>query len=236
MTRSTIPDHYYGEVVRDYEAQRVADPVWSIEQATVEFFVGSLAEGASVLDVPVGTGRFLQYYAKAGCAATAFDVSADMLARSDEVAGKLGLDLAVVRGDILNMAVDDDSFDAVVSFRLLTWFDEEQFAAAVRELSRVARLRLLVSFHTRSHPSFVSEPLALLRYAKMLLSQRRKQRSGGVHIRLHKRSFVYSMLRANGLAIVAEHVIKRGRVSTYSAFELQAESGDDATDPMPSRQ
>jgi len=216
-----IPDYYYGAAVDEYDAQRREAPEWGVEQETVRSFVARSGSGARILDVPVGTGRFLSYYRDHSCVVTAVDVSRDMLRRGEANAAALGCVVTLVEGNVLQLPFADGEFDHVVCFRLLTWLAEEEFERALRELRRVARRSMLVSFNTRSHPSFLGDPLAMPRYVKMLRSQRRKRRRPTASIRLHRRSFVVSVLARSGLDLLAEHEIKKGRVSTYSAWELR---------------
>jgi len=214
------PDHYYGSVVDTYEAERRDAPEWAVEQETVQGFTSRVATGASILDVPVGTGRFLPYYKGAACSVTGLDLSGDMLRRSAAVATQLSFPVRFLEGSAFRLPFPDAQFDHVISFRLLTWFDEPEFERALRELSRVTRVSLLVSFNLRSHPSYICDPLALPRYMKMLRSQHQRQRAGIVHPRLQKRAFVSSVLQRNGIHLISEHKLKIGRVFTYSAWEL----------------
>ena len=48
---------YYGAVASGYDAKRIENPKWQIEQAAIESMLDDLPKGSWVLDVPCGTGR-----------------------------------------------------------------------------------------------------------------------------------------------------------------------------------
>lgn len=215
-----FPDHYYGEIVDNYERERTSDPTWDAEQAVVAQYVELLDDSASLLDAPVGTGRFLSHYAQRNCQVTALDLSTDMLARSEQVASRLGLPLRSVQGSVLELPFEDNEVDHLVSFRLLTWFREDQFARSLHEMGRVTRLSMLLSFHLRRDLTSVKNPINILRYLKMHRSQQMKMHARDPHIRLHKRSSALELVNQAGLKLTREHCIKAGRVSDYVAWEL----------------
>src|SRR5690606_6662025 len=78
VTRET----YDRERAENYERRRSGSLTWRREQEIVESFL-ALADpspGSSVLDVPVGTGRFNDLYQTFRLRTIGIDISADMLA------------------------------------------------------------------------------------------------------------------------------------------------------------
>ena len=136
-----VAHKYTGSTAAEYEHNRSHGVKWRTESAIVERILESLPPGRSVLDIPVGTGRFLPLYDRLGMAATGMDVSSDMLsiAREKNVTAKLRL------GNIRQIAANDASYDCVLCVRFLNWVDRQGLHAALRELGRVTRSDVIVS-------------------------------------------------------------------------------------------
>jgi SAM-dependent methyltransferase len=130
---------YRGEVAKGYEAHRVTGVEWEAEQEAVLGFVTS----GPVLDVPVGTGRYLPIYHGYGMECVGVDISPDML----EQAKQKGTDARLLIGDIFNLPFKDGEFSAAVCSRFLNWCNPDEMARAIKELRRVART-LIVSIRT----------------------------------------------------------------------------------------
>jgi SAM-dependent methyltransferase len=102
-----------------------------------------------VLDLPCGTGRLLPFLAASGYQVLAADSSAHMIERARELAERRGLAQSVDFGveDVLGTSFRDNTFDAVICNRLFHHFFESQTRiAALRELGRISRGPIVVSF------------------------------------------------------------------------------------------
>lgn len=134
---------YRGHEAAQYEGRRASERKWKLEQAAVEELWKTVAPGAVVLDVPVGTGRFVYLYRRSSVRAIGADVSRDMLR---EARKKLlpGDRLELLESSIEFLPLRERSVDVVVCVRLLNWLPESLMKAAVLELSRVSRDRLLL--------------------------------------------------------------------------------------------
>lgn len=105
---------------------------------------GVALDGASVLDVGCGTGRLREAIAGLGALWTGVDASREMLD-----AGPRGA--ALVHGDLAALPFADRAFDVVVCCRVLHHLhDERELELAARELLRVARRALVLSFWDRA--------------------------------------------------------------------------------------
>lgn len=123
-----------------YDDRRRGREVFQWEEAIVKELLGSLAPGAEVLDVPVGTGRFIPSYLELGLAVTGLDLSPDMLTEAGRAfdPGVHRVRLAV--GSATDLPFPDDHFDALVSFRFLPGkLTLRQTRRALREYRRVTR-------------------------------------------------------------------------------------------------
>jgi SAM-dependent methyltransferase len=139
---------YTGPVAANYESDRQVEAHWWKEDEFIrEFFREKVV--SSLLDTPVGTGRFFQHYKRAGIV-VGLDVSEDML---NEARLKLALLPpatigSVERGDIFSLRFSDRQFSLAVVWRLLHLIPADLLPGAIGELSRVTDRELLVQTYT----------------------------------------------------------------------------------------
>jgi SAM-dependent methyltransferase len=136
---------YTGATAASYEAERAASSQWLAEDAALDSYLNRLPRGSRVLDVPVGTGRFLELYVRHGLNAVGIDISPDMLRLATEKAAALGLAPSLALGDVRKLAFPDASFDASICMRLLNWIDAKHIDAVLAEFSRVTRSMFVLS-------------------------------------------------------------------------------------------
>ncbi len=142
---------YEGERAVDYDARRVTDRKWGLEQAAVADFLALCAEApAEILDVPVGTGRFVELYSERGDRVLGIDVSQDMLDQAAEKIREISEAQVELRiGDISDLTLPTDSFDVIVCVRLFNLIDSGAVSTALEELARVTRQHVIVG--VRAH-------------------------------------------------------------------------------------
>jgi ubiquinone/menaquinone biosynthesis C-methylase UbiE len=133
---------YYGDKARLYDDGRDTEEKWRAEHAAVELYLQD-ATGI-VLDIPVGTGRFLSLYRKLGLAPLGMDVSPDMMIQAQAK----DRDADIRFGDIHDIPLADKSVESVVCIRLLTLIDTPDINQAMAEMARVATKRIIVSLKT----------------------------------------------------------------------------------------
>ena len=125
-----------------YESDRIVEAHWQAEQAFVERYFDGILTPVRILDVPVGTGRFLGIY-PVGAEVYGVDVSPAMLAEAQKKSSR-----GVVRlfeGDVTHLnSVADSSVDVIVCFRMLHLFASNDRRAMLREFARVLHGRLLL--------------------------------------------------------------------------------------------
>lgn len=141
---------YVGAVAAGYEARRTSAVKWQAEQRLVERWLSEVAEAAgerdvSVLDIPVGTGRFLQAYQRYGFAATGIDVSDDMLAiaKAKPMHSPAAIPATLELGSIFDIVMPDVSVDISVCIRIVNLIGESDMQIALGELQRVTRSQIL---------------------------------------------------------------------------------------------
>jgi ubiquinone/menaquinone biosynthesis C-methylase UbiE len=115
----------------------------AVEQAIIGALAG--ADIRALLDLGTGTGRMLELFGPRIERGLGLDLSLDMLAFARARLDRAGLKHCSVRqGDIYDLALPKDSFDAVVIHQVLHFLDDG--ARAIGEAARVLRPggRLLV--------------------------------------------------------------------------------------------
>jgi ubiquinone/menaquinone biosynthesis C-methylase UbiE/DNA-binding transcriptional ArsR family regulator len=92
----------------------------------------------NLLDLGTGTGRILQLLSSLYRRATGVDASRDMLAVARSNLDKAGVSNATIRhGDILNLPLEGQDFDAIVIHQVLHYLDQPELAIA--EAARMLR-------------------------------------------------------------------------------------------------
>jgi ubiquinone/menaquinone biosynthesis C-methylase UbiE len=134
--------YYQGSVATEYDAKRVTQKLWKAENEAVEDFLTGVT--GTVLDIPVGTGRYLGLYEKMGVKVVGRDVNEDMLAEARKK--HPGADLAVA--DVLALDMADKSIETIVCVRLLNLLSETEMQQALAELQRVASQRIIMTLRT----------------------------------------------------------------------------------------
>ena len=154
---STKPDgagKYHGAVAQGYDTKREHDDKWKIEQRIIEDMLDFPADTV-VLDVPCGTGRFFECYAKRRFNVVGVDISDEMLNEAVKKIKKYELTFRSIRlgvGDVRKLQFDDKTVDVAVMCRLTRWLSPEDCKTAFKELQRVSRKRIIFTARVRNHP------------------------------------------------------------------------------------
>ncbi len=139
---------------RSAEAYRIArDPShyhrFYHEEAIVNHWLDELPEGALILDVPCGTGRFVKTMINRRFRYLGGDISVAMINQArQEVASPLVQGFLHV--DVASLPLQDNCVDCIIIWRLFHHLQDADVRLAIlREARRVTRGPVLVSFH---HP------------------------------------------------------------------------------------
>jgi ubiquinone/menaquinone biosynthesis C-methylase UbiE len=124
---------YRGQFALNYERKRRKQIRWKLENEIVTGMLQGLR--GTVLDCPVGTGRFLALYQALKLECTGIDSSEQMLA----LAMKKKLPCTLQLGDATRPLFKDKTFDHAVCVRFLDLIDEVAMQRAVQELCAVTR-------------------------------------------------------------------------------------------------
>jgi ubiquinone/menaquinone biosynthesis C-methylase UbiE len=139
---------YRGRKASGYDAKREGAPKWKRENELVKEMLGARPRGY-LLDMPVGTGRFLELYRQhAKLRVRGVDSSVDMLHHADKKSSGWSWsthNLMLTQGDAVKLDCKNSSFDFVVCVRLLHLVTEPVMRKIVRELVRVSRGRIILT-------------------------------------------------------------------------------------------
>ena len=136
--------HYQNDrIARGYDRERfssLAGRVFqSAELKTLARLLRHLPSGASLLDVPCGTGRVARALLDWGFRVTAADISHEMIQVAKSRIVKGGGELLASRGSADALPFAGESFDAVLSIRFLPHIASESRREMLKEMARVSR-------------------------------------------------------------------------------------------------
>ena len=142
---------YNGAIAKGYDAKREDSDKWKAEDRIVGELLSDLPAGTSVLDCPVGTGRFLPLYESKGFRVFGVDISDDMLREASQ---KAKSDSTFLRlGDARKLDLPDQSYDVAICIRLFRWLETKEMQLKVlSELMRVAKKRVIFNVRTETGP------------------------------------------------------------------------------------
>lgn len=120
---------------------------WREQRLLTALLTSCQLQGGSLLDVPCGYGRFTALFARLGIKATGADIWYDMAQLARQHQAPLGRE-RWLQADIFRLPFVDGAFDGVLSIRLLHHrFTQDERLQIVRELGRVARRYVILSFY-----------------------------------------------------------------------------------------
>jgi ubiquinone/menaquinone biosynthesis C-methylase UbiE len=156
---------YFGATAARYDDVRAPKAGTLRDQVTVENYLEKLAPGTSVVDIPAGTGRFIEFCIRRGLIYTGIDISQDMLevAKAKIQPGVTNVKLMVADARALPFA--NDAFDYAIVVKFIKWLPTENILIDVlREIGRVTRREMLVQINVspKSRPSLATRVAKIL--------------------------------------------------------------------------
>jgi SAM-dependent methyltransferase len=145
---------YQGLVAENYDDKREEQPRWHEEQKIIEEMLDRYPPGTKVLDVPVGTGRFIQHYVKRKFVVVGVDISLDMLKKAEAKLEPGSVDCRLYQGDIkeVDKEFPPGFFDVSVMCRLTRWLSPEECAEVIQKLAAITRQRIIFTARVANHP------------------------------------------------------------------------------------
>jgi len=143
---------YSGAVAAGYDAKRSGDPKWTVEQTIIESWLDQMPDGSTVLDAPMGTGRFVDAYARNKFRVYGLDRQPDMLAQAEaKVKQHPGMEALFRVGDVRETGLADKSVDATLNIRITRWLTPAECQQMMREMQRVARSAIIWTARVANH-------------------------------------------------------------------------------------
>lgn len=151
MNSQKISDKYTGDTASKYDSKRTDSKKWENEQDAVELLLRKVSEKNridTVLDIPVGTGRFLHMYDELGLDVVGMDLSEDMLSISEKKSPQ-NSDFVFTKGNILKPDSIEVEPDIVVCIRLLNWFSFSEVSTVLENLQSLDIEYAIVGIRTQ---------------------------------------------------------------------------------------
>jgi ubiquinone/menaquinone biosynthesis C-methylase UbiE len=130
---------YDVDVAKTYESDREIEEHWGKENVYVKNYMAN-SKWETLLDLPVGTGRFLSFFNNVS-RVVGIDISDAMLseARGKLFDSKNTSHIELVKGDVFDLKYADDTFNCSIIFRLLHLLPPDRLESAINELCRVTK-------------------------------------------------------------------------------------------------
>lgn len=147
MTR--LCPEYRGAIAASYEAKRTRQREWRLEHQAVGHWLTDVRPGSTILDAPVGTGRFLPLYETRGLKAIGIDLSPEMLsqARAKDTSAVL------YEADVLDLPPGIRIAERTVCMRFANWLNLPDLERVLSHLSALTRDAMLLGIATSPHES-----------------------------------------------------------------------------------
>lgn len=145
---------YTREVAAQYESLRQNDRYWAWEDGIVEQCLRTFQVVDRIADCPVGTGRFLDIYARHGLRVFGIDISPDMLNEAGKKVAVSGLAgrVELIQADVSSMALDHPVAEALVCFRLLHLISDKNLDDLIKGLAAIpSRYIFLQQFSVKDY-------------------------------------------------------------------------------------
>lgn len=135
---------YAGKMAENYDTVRNKQERWHEEDRIVTAMLTSIVKAnnyKTVLDAPVGTGRFFALYRKLGLKGVGLDSSSAMLGAAKRKRPGLKLEQA----DIRKMPLQTGSMDVCVCIRYLNLVPDDAMRDSMAEIVRVVRKHIILT-------------------------------------------------------------------------------------------
>ncbi len=142
-------NHYHGDVAKGYLKKRLQQPSWHREQEVVQALLRGQPDGIKVLDVAIGTGRFVEMYLAKQMQVSGIDISRDMLDEAREALGAAYDQCEMSLGSADQLPYGDATFDLVVCFRFFGLIPLSMARRVMAEIARVGRGPLIIRVPVR---------------------------------------------------------------------------------------
>jgi ubiquinone/menaquinone biosynthesis C-methylase UbiE len=205
--------NYKGNIARRYNKLRISESKWIKEQDIFDSILGSFRAGTCIIDVPLGTGRFIPFYKKYNLECQGVDISDDMLREARTEAAFHKYDMQFIKSSADKLPQADSTCDYVICARLLNWVPLPILETMVREFCRVSRaglvLEIRVSSESVNHKLEPEPRKSFLKHASIFIKETVKGVFKGepTDFYLHDSDSVTRLFDSQGLKIVNTYTV-----------------------------
>jgi ubiquinone/menaquinone biosynthesis C-methylase UbiE len=219
MDLEDLKQRYIGKRAENYDRDRESSAEWQREQKVVDQMLidAGLGPDHTVLDIPVGTGRFLDFYRKAGCRTVGIDVSPDMLKYAAERAAQADAEAEFREGDITRIDMADASAHTVVCVRIMNLVEFPVFRNAMAEAARVSSAYVIAGVQIRIPTSIREVGWKAALRNRLNRSRSRDERTTTPH---PERAVLRTFDKC-GLSIVRRELIVKSKQTPYYMYLLR---------------
>jgi SAM-dependent methyltransferase len=204
----------------NYEAKRRGARWTSEAEAFRRFY--SRVKPRTVLDCPVGTGRWLELYQDNGASVVGVDLSKDMLAQADKKV-RPGAAVRLQQGDLLDplqAASLGSGYDLLVCTRFVHWLRAEDLPLLIRNLTTTGARSLIIGARV-THDQPMRKNKAAGGGVRSRLKQVRAFFFRNVVSHVHDEAFFLGTLKDAGWELLDKRLINRTPGSRYVYYLLQ---------------
>ncbi|MBD9363135.1 class I SAM-dependent methyltransferase [Methylomonas fluvii] len=212
----TSKNNYNYDVALSYERDRQCEAHWEEENLFIqEYFSCNKHKG--ILDVPVGTGRFFQFYPD-NSRVVGVDISINMLAQSQEKAALIdNSDIFLMLSNAEKLAFHDDSFDIVVCCRLFHLLTQDERFLVLKELGRVTKKTILLQVYLSNKSEILYAFSARIKKLKDRFL--RKRCDTGLELKPWSHIMSYSLTRTQLKSLIRRTGLSVIKESGFSCYE-----------------
>ena len=144
---------YKGDIATNYESDRITESIWQQEQDWLSAFLQKIPDGSILLDLPVGSGRFLDLYAAKEIKVFGYDISNDMISVSKQKLAGIKAshaDIILKVADAEKIELEQNSVDYVVCFRLFHLIPFVVIKQIIKEFYRISNKQVIIEVFNSS--------------------------------------------------------------------------------------
>ena len=221
MNLKKLKKKYRGKEAIGYDSKRIHEKKWETEQKAIYFLLRKIVgnkKDLKLLDIPVGTGRFFEFYKKFNLFVTGADISYDMLKQAEKKAEKLNFPLKLKVDNVIKINEPSNKYDLVICFRLLNWLEKKDLKIAIKELLRVSKKDVIIGIRTENPKIKLKNRI---RNIQSTLMKIKKKLSGGAVTKIHKQRDLMKILSYHNLRIKERILIdSRKGINSYHIYHL----------------
>lgn len=201
--KKTLLARYSGQGAKSYDARRESSIRYKNEDVAFQGFLEKVMP-RSVIDCPLGTGRWLPFYQNVEGPIIGVDLSEDMLDEARKKARDLKLHcIKVSTGSILDYEFSkysEISLDLLVCTRFVNWVNESMMRMAIANLSSSGAKWAIIGASVR--PLDVSLVRGLLMRGRLCIDNLIRKTRNEVLQYVHDESCINSVIKDNSWEIV----------------------------------